>query len=379
MRTSYKFRMYESSKNHRLHRLVTMATRIWNHAVAFQKTHYRLFKKHCNKFQLMKHIAKLRNRREDWQVVGSQCVQAVIGKLDLTYQAFFKWVKKRTGSKRGKPKFKRSSGHGSVVFKQVGWAYLGENRIRFGKHQYKFIKSREIEGKIKTCTLKRDSMNRFWVVFSCEKEDVQDQVTGSINTAGFDFGLKQFLTCSDGTTIESPQFFRSSMAEIAKCNRELAIKKKGSKNRRKAKYRFSRAHERIANRRTDWFFKLAHSLCDRFDTMYFETLNIAGMARLWGRKITDLAFSEFLEILKWVAYKRGKGVNQIGQWEPTTKTCSQCGHRQPMPLDVRVFDCGGCHCSVDRDLNAALNIKRAGHCADGLGSVSQDSGLAVSV
>ncbi len=379
MRISYKFRMYENSKNHRLHRLVTTATRIWNHCVAFQKTYYRLFKKHCNKFALMKHVAKLRNRRDDWQIVGSQCVQAVVEKLDITYQAFFKWIKSKTGPKKGKPKFKRSAGNGSVVFKQAGWSYLGENKIRFGKHVYKFVKSREIEGKIKTVTLKRDSRNRFWVVFSCEKEEIPSQVAGSINTAGFDFGLKQFLTCSDGTTIESPQFFRSSMAEIAKRNQELASKKKGSNNRRKAKHRLSIAHERIANRRTNWFFRLAHSLCDRFDRLYFETLNIAAMQRLWGRKINDLAFESFLSILKWVAYKRGKHVGQIGRWKPTTKTCHKCGHVQDMPLDVRVFDCGLCRCSIDRDLNAALNIKREGHFADGLGNVSHGFGCAGSV
>jgi putative transposase len=378
VRISYKFRMFESGKNHRLHCIVTTATRIWNHCVAFQKMYYRLFKKYCNKFQLMRHVAKLRNRREDWKIVGSQCVQTVIEKLDMTYQAFFKWIKKKTGLKRGKPKFKRSAGHGSVVLKQAGWAYLGGNKIRFGKHVYKFIKSREIEGKIKTCTLKRDNMNRFWVVFSCEKEEVQNCVAGSTNTAGADFGLKKFLTLSDGTAIDSPQFFRSGMAEIAKRNRELASKKKGSKNRRKAKHRLSRAHERIANRRTDWFFKLAHSLCDRFDTMYFETLNIAAMQKRWGRKITDLAFDSFLSILKWVAYKRGKHVGQVGKWEPTTKTCNQCGHIQDMPLGVRVFECGSCHCSVDRDLNAALNIKHWGISA-GLGNVSHDISRAVPV
>lgn len=358
---------------------MTTATRIWNHCVAFQRTYYRLFKKHCNPNKLKGHIARIRNRRADWKIVGAQCVQAVIEKLDLSYQAFFKWVKSRGGCRRGRPGFKKSAGHGCVVFKQCGWAYLGDNKIRIGKHRYKFIKSREIEGRIKTCTVKRDSMNRFWVVFSCEKEDVVCQTTGSINTAGFDFGLKTFLTCSDGTTIESPQFFRAGMAQIAKCNKKLATKVGGSSNRRKAKKRLSKAHERVANRRTDWFFKLAHSLCDRFDVMYFETLNTAGMQRLWGRKISDLSFAGFLQILKWVAYKRGRRVVQVGRWEPTTKTCSQCGHVQNMPLNTRVFDCGNCHCSVDRDFNAALNVKRLGHQADGLGGVSHDFGCAAPV
>lgn len=369
--------MYEGSKQHRLHRLVTTATRIWNHCVAFQKTHYRLFKKHCHKFALMRHIAKVRNRRSDWNVVGSQCVQAVIEKLDLTYQAFFRWIKSKTGPKRGKPKFKRSAGHGSVVFKQCGWAYLGDNRIRFGRHTYKFIKSREIEGKIKTCTLKRDSMNRFWVVFSCEKEESVAQTTGSTNTAGFDFGLKTFLTCSDGTAIESPQFFKAGASRVGDDNRRLATKKKGSNNRRKAKHRLIRSHERIAKRRTDWFFKLAHSLCDRFDTLYFETLNLEAMKRIWGRKISDLALDRFIQILQWVASKRGKSVKFIGRWSPTSKTCNQCGHVQDMPLDARVFECENCHCSVCRDVNAALNIQALGHQRDGLGNVSHGSGCAI--
>lgn len=379
MRISYKFRMYESSKRHRLDRMVTVATRIWNHCVAFQKTHYRLFKKHCNKFALMKHIAKIRNRRADWQVVGSQSVQAIVEKLELSYSAFFKWIRAKVGLKRGRPKFRKSAGAGSVMFKQNNWAYLGGNKIRFGKHVYEFVKSREIEGVIKTCALKRDSMGRFWVVFSCIKDEAVFQATGSTNTAGFDFGLKTFLTCSDGTTIESPQFFRSDMAEIAKRNRELASKQRGSSNRRKAKHRLSRAHERVANRRRDWFFKLAHSLCDRFDRIYLETLNITAMSRLWGRKINDLAFDKFVEVLQWVAHKRGKYVGRLGRWEPTTKTCSQCGHVQDMPLAVRLFNCGGCHVSIDRDLNAALNIQRLGHQADGLGDVSHGFVCAVPV
>jgi len=375
---TYKFPLYKTNKCHRLDRIVTTAARIKNHCIAFHKTYYKLFGKHCHKFKLMKHIAKIRNRRQDWKIVGSQCVQDIIEKLDLTYQAFFKWIKHRTGSKRGTPKFKSSAGYGSVTFRQAGWAYLGENQIRFGKYIYKFVKSRDIEGKIKTCTLKRDNMGKFWVTFSCEEEDLV-QIADSTKTAGFDFGLKNFLTCSDGTTINNPLFFKTSMAELKHCNKALSTKKNGSNNRKKAKYRLSRLYEKITNRRNDWFFKLAHSLCDKFDRMYFETLNIDAMKKLWGRKVSDLAFGEFLTILKWIAYKRGKLVTQVGKWEPTTKTCSKCGHTQDVPLNIRVFNCESCNLSIGRDLNAAFNIKCLGHQADGLGNVSLDFGQAVSV
>ena len=379
MIVSYKFRMYESSKRHRLDKLVTTATRIWNYCVAFQKTYYRLFKKHCHKFSLIGHLSKLRNRKEEWKVVGAQSVQQIVFKIDLTYKAFFKWIKNRSGRKKGTPKFKKSAGGGSVVFTQSNWAYLGSNRVRIGKHHYKFIKHREIEGKIKTCTIKRDNMSRFWVVFCCEKEDPVCQVVGSNNTAGFDFGIKTFLTCSEKETIESPLFFKQGMRNIAKCNRDLASKKKGSNNRKKAKHRLGKAHERISNRRTDWFFKLAHSLCDRFDRFYFETLSLEGMKRRWGRKVSDLSFGDFLKILEWVAFKRGRKIGFVGRWEPTSKTCSKCGHVQNMPLSVRTFDCGSCGLSIDRDLNAALNIKLLGHKQDGLEGVRLDFGQAILV
>ena len=369
MIVSYKFRMYESSKRHRLDKLVTTATRIWNHCVAFQKTYYRLFKKHCHKFALMKHMAKIRNRKEDWQIIGAKSTDEVVKRLDRSYKAFFQWVKKRSGPKRGIPKFKSSSRTGSVLFRQTSWAYLGSNKVRIGKHHYKFIKSREIEGKIKNCILKRDSIGRFWIVFCCEKEDPVNQIVGSTHTAGFDFGIKTFLTCSDGTTIDSPQFFKQRMAEVAKCNRSLASKKKGSNNRRKARHKLRKTYERITNRRIDWFFKLAHSLCDRFERMHFETLNLAWMERFWARKVHDLSFGKFLEIMQWVAFKRGRKIAFVGRWEPTSKTCSKCGHVQNMPLDARTFCCGSCGLSIDRDLNAALNIKRLGHQADGLEDV----------
>jgi putative transposase len=87
-----------------------------------------------------------------------------------------------------------------------------------------------------------------------------------------------------------------------------------------------RKHEDVVNRRSDWFWKLAHDLTNQFDVLCFETLNLKGMQRLWGRKISDLAFGEFLSILQWVAKKKEKQVVFIDRWYPSSKTCSHCGH-----------------------------------------------------
>jgi putative transposase len=132
------------------------------------------------------------------------------------------------------------------------------------------------------------------------------------------------------------------------------------------------SHETISNRRRDWFWKLAHSLTDQFDVLCFETLNLKGMQRLWGRKVNDLALGDFLQILEWVAHKKGKQVIYIDPWYPSSKTCSCCGHiLDELDLSVRRWRCPSCHRVNDRDENAAANIKRVGSSTLGVGDVRQ--------
>lgn len=190
--------------------------------------------------------------------------------------------------------------------------------------------------------------------------------------AGFDFGLKTFLTCSEGFKVEAPLFFRQSLKAIQKASRNHSRKQKGSNSREKARKNLVRRHKDIANRRRDWFWKLAHSLTDRFDVLVFETLNLKAMQRLWGRKISDLAFREFLSITEWVATKKRKQVIYIDRWFPSSKTCSCCGHvLESLDLSVRVWRCPSCQSVNDRDDNASVNIKKVGISTLGLGDVSQ--------
>ncbi|MEL6269081.1 MAG: transposase, partial [Chloroflexota bacterium] len=242
--------------------------------------------------------------------------------------------------------------------KQAGWKLLDGNKVQLLGRNYKFVKSRDIHGTIKTVTVKRDSMGRLWICFSVVMTVFVPEATTS-QIGGFDFGLKTFLTNAEGRTIESPQFFKQSQRQIAALNRELSRKQDGSNNRQRAKYRLAKAHNDIKNRRRDWFFKLAHHLCDCYETMYFETLNLCGMQQLWGRKVNDLAFAEFLKVLQHVAQNRGCKVFAINQWEATTQICSGCGHKQKLTLRERIFKCG-CGLELDRDHNAARNILRVG-------------------
>jgi putative transposase len=182
--------------------------------------------------------------------------------------------------------------------------------------------------------------------------------TGKIG--GFDFGLKTFLTDHEGTGYISQEYLRQELGRIQSLSRSVSTKKDGSHNQRKARWMLHRTHIRIADKRQDSHFKLAHQLCDQFAVLVFEDLNIDGMKRLWGRKVSDLGFRQFIEIVQWVALKRGLKVIFIDRFEPTSQLCSQCQYQQKLTLVERVFNCPNCGLQLDRDHNAALNIQRIG-------------------
>ena len=286
---TYKFKLYNSKKNRHLHRQINAAGSIYNHCIALHKRYYKIFGKHLNLYKLMKHIAKLRKRIKYWQQVGSQAVQDICQRIDKAYKLFFKQSKSGTRP----PNFKKTRKYKSYTLKQAGYKFLGDNKVRIGNKTYKFSKSREIQGKIKTLTVKRNPLGELFIlVVTDHVDDTLGVVTGKI--AGFDFGLKTFLTASDLKIIKSPLFFSEFSSLLKAASRKLSGKQKGSNNWHKAKDHLNRVHQRISHKRKDWFWKLAHELTDEYDVLIFEDLNLRGMKKLWGRKVSDLAFSTFL-------------------------------------------------------------------------------------
>jgi putative transposase len=361
-----KFKLYEHKRNKHLKRTINAAGVIYNHCIALHKRYYRMWGKHLNCPKLQSHIAKLRKRNLFWQSVGSQAVQDICQRIDKAYQLFF------THNKKGvrPPGFKKVKKYKSFTLKQAGYKFLGGNRVKIGNRVYQFWKSREIEGKIKTLTIKRTALGEMFMVIVVDNEAEPEIKSTTGKIAGFDFGLKVFLTCSDGTKIDSPEFLKHSLNAIKKASRNHSKKLKGSNNRERARKNLVRKHEDVGNKRRDWFWKLAHKLTDGFDVLCFETLNLKGMQRLWGRKISDLAFGEFLQILEWVAKKKGKQVIYVDRWYPSSKTCSHCGHiLESLDLFVRQWRCPSCNSVNGRDENAARNIQMVGASTIGLGDV----------
>lgn len=370
VRRTYKYRLYSSKRDKHLHQQIDVSGIIWNHALAVQRRYYRLTGKYISRYRLMSHIAKMRRteRFSYWQLVGSQAVQDVVERLDKANRRFFAYRRGELGIKTGPPRFKKVKKYKSFTLKQAGWKLLGGNRIRLQGRNYKFALSRPVGGDIKTVTVKRDSAGRLFVCFSVIEEvnPASEVSTGKIG--GFDFGLKTFLTDDEGGAYLSPEFLKASLSDIARLNRQLARKQKSAGNWKKAKRQLALANDRIANQRRDAHFKLAHWLCDDYDVLGFEDLNLGGMKKLWGRKVSDLGFSQFVLILQHVARMRGKQVVKIGRWEATSQTCSCCGHRQSIALRERVFACTECGLAIGRDHNAARNIRREAIALSGVGA-----------
>jgi putative transposase len=322
---TFCFKTYHSKKNRYLHNQISLAGEIYNHCIALHKRYYRMSKKSLNAYSLQKHLTKLkkRERYSHWNQLGSQAIQDIADRIDKAYKLFFR--NQKHGIKSGTPNFKKRRNYKSFTLKQAGYKLLEDNRIKIGNKIFKYFKSQDIQGSIKTLTVKRDKLGDIYIHIVTDFVETRTAPrTGEI--VGFDFGLKTFLTVSNGEDIESPLFFHQNSNAIRKANRNLSKKQRLSNNRRKARKNFERLHKRVANKRSDFHWKLANELTDKYDFMFFENLNIKAMQMLWGKKICDLGFYSFMLKLKYLASVKSKIVFCIGRFEPSSKTCSICGY-----------------------------------------------------
>jgi putative transposase len=353
---TYVFKLYRSKRNKRLAQKINLAGAIYNHLIAL----HRRFGRGINVYRLKNHITKLKKTKKFafWNNLGSQAIQDIAERIDRAYKLFFRNLKH--GIRTAPPGFKKVRRYRSFTLKQAGYKLMSGNRITIMGKDYKYFKSREIGGEVKTLTVKRDALGDFWLCFAAD-EDIEPAEVRSGESVGLDFGLKTFLTASDGEKIESPLFMRQASGKIKKLSRKLSKKKRGSRNRNKARLNLARAHRKIANQRKDFHFKLAMAMAVRYAFIFVEDLNMKAMQRMWGRKISDLGHAQFLNILAWQMYKHGSRGAKIDRFCPSSKTCSSCLYVLPeLSLSVREWTCPGCGAAHDRDLNAAINIKRVG-------------------
>ena len=359
---TYYFKAYNSKKNKHLHNLINLACLIYNHCIALHKRYYRRYKKYLNIYHLQRHLTKLKktSKFSHFKLLDAQAIQDITQRIDRAYKLFFKNRKKKKCW--SPPSFKKVKKYKSFTLKQANYKVLEDNYLEIDDIVYRYFKSRDIIGKIKTLTIKRNSLGDIYFYFACESNNSQiDARTGK--SVGIDLGFKTFITLSTGEKIKSPEFFKKSIHKIKQLNRNLSRKVKGSNNYKRAKLCLARFHKKISDKRNFFHWETARSLALKYPLISCEDLCIKSYQRRYGRKTSDLAMSDFLKILTHTCEKLGGHLIKVDRFYASSQLCNNCGYKNPLLKDVRIreWTCPVCGVHHDRDINAGINIDREGN------------------
>jgi putative transposase len=316
-------------------------------------------------YQQQAELPDLKAAFPEYAAIYSQVLQAVLARLDTTYQAFFRRVK--AGQTPGFPRYQGRNRYHSFTYKQYGNGVRLDNGFlvvsRIGRVAVRW--SRPLEGTPKTVTISREA-DGWYAILSCADVPTRPLPLTGCET-GIDVGLKVFLIAADGLAIENPRHYRRGEKKLAKANKRVSRRKKGSKRRSKAVDQLQRAHQTVKRRRADFHHKTALHLLRQYETIYLEDLRVANMVRNrhLAKSISDAGWAAFRAILEGKAAYAGRRVVAVPP-AYTSQDCSGCGERVPKSLSVRTHVCASCGLVMDRDENAARNIQWAGQALRGV-------------
>lgn len=317
------------------------------------------FNKETNPNPIFLTSTEVRNEFEWMKEVSAAAIQ----QKEIDFKEFKKQRFSNNRKKKiGNPSFK--SKHDKQSFRLPNQKFSVEkNQIRLEKiGKVKFIIDRELPiGKLMSITISKDTIGNYYASILIETEIKQLEKTNK--EVGIDVGIKEFLTSSDGQVVSNPKYFRESQSKLKKSQQRLSKKKKGSSRRIKAKLKVAKIHKKISNQREYFLHNVSTQLVKEYDTIVVEDLNVSGMIknRKLSKSIADASWSKFYSMLDYKCTWYGKTLIKINRFEPTSKKCSSCGWiKNDLSLKDRIFNCEACNLSIDRDLNASINIKRVG-------------------
>lgn len=351
---SFKFKIINPSKQItvKFENWLGICCELYNAGLQERRDAWKAERKSVSCYEQQAELPKIKQIRPDVAEVNAQVLTDVLKRLDKTYKSFFTRVKR--GEKAGFPRFKSRNRYDSFTYPQDNYTFsLKGNKLSLSKiGTVKLKLSRQIKGKIKTCTIKRETTGWF-VIFTVE--DYPQPLPKTNNKIGIDAGIENFLTLSNGKQIENPRHFTKLQKKLRVAQRSVSRKKKGSKRRKKAVLKLRKAHLRIKNSRTDFQHKISRYLVNNFDLIAIEKLNIKSLSKgFLSKQIYDVAWGDFFQKLRYKAEDAGREVVEVNP-SGTSQTCL-CGHEAKKSLSDRWHNCFVCGLFEHRDIVSAKVI-----------------------
>lgn len=359
MLRAYKYRIYPTKEQEKkIVQHIGGCRFVYNWALENKIRYYETSKEKLSAYDLNYMLKGLKADNPWLKEVNSQSLQQTNKNMESAFTRFFR-------EKKGFPKFK--SKKNPVQSFQIPQHYtvdFEKQLIKLPKiGNVKIVISRTFDGTPKTATISKTPTGKYFISILVDdgKELPVKQDFDENSTIGVDLGIKDSAILSNGEKFENPKYLKNSLQKLKVLQRKVSRKVKGSNNWKKAKLKLSRLHEKISNQRNDFQHKLSFKLISENQAIALETLNVKGMIRNHhlAQAISDSAWSSFVTKLEYKAEWTGKTILRIGTFEPSSKICNVCGYyKKDLTLKDRLWICPDCKTLHDRDINAAINIKK---------------------